>query len=200
MYNKGNKYQIILADCPWSYDDKMDNNPKYGGITYPTLKHEDLKALPIKDIADKDCVLFFWTTMPMLEKAFDIINSWGFSYVTCAFTWIKTNPDGTGIRTGIGKWTNSNAELCLLARIGKPKRIKTDVKQVIMAPIGRHSAKPSAVREKIVELMGDKPRIELFARSSKKLENGWINIGNEVDGQDIRDSMVKIINGTYLDD
>ena len=61
---------------------------------------------------------------------------------------------------------------------GKPKRANADVSQFIEAPRGRHSAKPDEVRERLVRLMGDVPRIELFAREAIP---GWDVWGLEVE-------------------
>jgi len=188
------KYNIILSDPPWPYRDSLGKNPRYGGYTYPSMSLDEIKALPVKDITAKDAVLFLWCTLPKLEAGLEVIKSWEFSFVTVAFVWIKINKLAANkkcftrkdIRTGIGHWTNSNAELCLLGRKGHIKRVKTNVKQVIIAPVTIHSAKPDETRNRIVELMGDLPRIELFARPSKKglFQNksykGWDLWGNEV--------------------
>jgi site-specific DNA-methyltransferase (adenine-specific) len=115
--------------------------------------------------------------MPKLREAFDVIEAWGFKYTTCAFTWVKLNPSGEGIYSGLGHWTNGNAELCLFAKKGSPKRQAKNVKQIVMSPRSRHSAKPPEVRDRIVSLIGDLPRIELFARTKCK---GWDCWGNEV--------------------
>jgi len=138
----------------------------------------DIKSLPVSEITDKDCVLFLWVTMPMLIEGLEVINSWGFNYRTCAFVWVKQNPSGMGIYSGLGYWTNGNAELCLFARKGNPRRIAKNIKQIVLSPRGEHSRKPIEVRERIVQLMGDLPRIELFAR--RKVE-GWDCWGNEVE-------------------
>jgi len=180
------KYQIIYADPPWSYNDKKGNNPAMGGITYPTMSLEDIKSLPIKEISDKDCALFLWATMPMLREALEVIKAWGFNYRTCAFTWVKQNPLGSGIYSGLGHWTNGNAELCLFAKKGTPKRQSKCVKQIVLSPRSRHSKKPDEVRDRIVKLMGDLPRIELFARKPDTLIEdpswkGWDVWGNEVE-------------------
>lgn len=164
------KYQIIYADPPWTYADPKGNDPAMGGITYPTMTLEEIKGLPIVGLADKDCGLFLWATMPMLREGLEVIEAWGFRYITCAFTWIKLNPSGEGVYSGLGHWTNGNAELCLFGKKGQPKRIVKDIKQIVFAPRGRHSAKPNEVRKRIVLLMGDIPRIELFAR--ERIE-GW---------------------------
>lgn len=108
----------------------------------------------------------------------EVIDAWGFKYVTCAFTWVKMNGTGFGVYSGLGHWTNSNAELCLLARKGKLERKDKSVKQIIMTPIQNHSRKPIEIRERIVQLLGDLPRVELFAR---KTVDGWDAFGNEVE-------------------
>lgn len=170
------KYQIIYADPPWQYDNPKNNNPKMGGITYKTMNISDICNLPVDSICDENCALFLWATMPKLREALNVIDSWGFIYTTCAFTWVKQNPNGQGIYSGLGHWTNGNAELCLFAKRGKPKRQSKNVKQIVSAPRGRHSAKPPEVRNRIVSLLGDLPRIELFARQESK---GWDYWGDE---------------------
>lgn len=177
IYNTNKKYNIIYADPPWSYKDKKNNDPKMGGITYPTMELEDIKRLPIKELCNKDCSLFLWVTMPMLKEGLEVIDAWGFKYTTCAFTWVKQNPKGVGIYSGLGHWTNGNAELCLFAKKGRPIRVEKNVKQIILSPRQRHSQKPSEARDRIIRLVGDLPRIELFAR---QYADGWDCWGNEV--------------------
>ena len=188
---KNKKYQILYCDCPWRYNDPKGNDPALGGIQYDTMSNEDLAVLPIEKIADKNCLLFFWVTMPKLSEAFPIIESWGFKYTTCAFCWVKTNPKSGSVYSGLGHWVNGNAELCLLAKKGTPKRYEKNVKQIQMHPRGRHSAKPPVIRDEIVRVTGDLPRIELFARDRVE---GWDAIGFDIDGKDIRESLNSIIN------
>ena len=171
------KYKIIYADCPWKYADQKANDPKLGGITYPVMELQEIKNLPVQTIADADCALLFWATMPLLKEALGVIEAWGFRYITCAFNWIKLNPKGVGIYSGLGHWVNGNAELCLFAKRGRPVRVEKNVKQIQMWPRGRHSAKPPEIRNEIIRLFGDIPRIELFAR--EKVE-GWDVWGDEV--------------------
>lgn len=188
----GKKYSIIYADPqpPWSYNDKLGtNSAKMGGYDkyYKGMTIEDICSLKVDKIADKDCILFLWATMPKLPEAFKVIKAWGFTHKTTAFTWIKLNPKAGTIFKGVGRWVMGNAELVLLATKGKPHRIAKNISQVVMAKRGKHSKKPDIVRKLIVELMGDLPRIELFARSNKE-ENlfgekeleGWDTYGNEV--------------------
>jgi len=171
------KYNIIYADPAWSYKDKARAGNRGAECKYPTQSIEWISSMPVKDIADDDCVLFMWVTMPKLNECFDVITSWGFEYKTCAFTWVKRNKISDSWFMGMGSWTRANSELCLLATKGKPQRVSAGVHSVVDTPIERHSKKPDCVRNKIIELCGDLPRIELFARQKV---DGWDCWGNEV--------------------
>ena len=139
---------------------------------------EDIARLPIQDITEENAILFMWTTFPKIFETEEVINSWGFTYKTNAFTWVKENRVSTDTNFwGMGRWTRSNAEVCLLAVKGKPKRVSASVHSIIEEPVQEHSKKPEIVRNKIIELVGDLPRIELFARQSVE---GWDSWGNEL--------------------
>ena len=144
---------------------------------YEVMTINDIKKLPIDNIADKDCVLFIWVTYPLLKEGLDTIKQWNFHYKTCGFSWIKKNKKTDSLFWGLGYWTRANNEICLLATKGKPKRISRSVHQVVIDKIREHSRKPDCVRDRIVELCGDLPRIELFAREKTE---GWDVWGNEV--------------------
>lgn len=139
---------------------------------------KDICGLKVEEIAAKDCVLFLWATFPQLPEALRVIKAWGFQYKTVAFLWLKQNKSGKGWFFGLGFWTRGNAEICLLATKGKPHRNSNRVHQFLISPIRGHSQKPEEAREKIVELMGDLPRVELFAREKTE---GWDAWGNEVE-------------------
>lgn len=139
---------------------------------------DEICALPIADLAADDCILFMWTTFPKMYEAMDVMQAWGFRYRTVAFVWVKRTKLDNDWFMGCGYWTRSNAEICLLATKGKPHRFSKAVHQLIISPIEEHSKKPAETRDRIVELAGDLPRIELFARQKAK---GWDVWGNEVD-------------------
>jgi N6-adenosine-specific RNA methylase IME4 len=198
------KYQIIYADPPWHYENERNHNPALGGMKYDTMPLEDVCALPVSQITDKNCLLFMWVTMPKLEECFSVIKAWGFKYTTCAFRWIKLNKNADpnnftnrDLYSGLGSWVNGNEEICLLAKKGSPKRFYKNVKQLtpyipeedeidfksrcyanlepvdVYYPLRGHSAKPLIIRDKIVKLAGDLPRIELFARQSSDTWDVW---------------------------
>ncbi|HBF2340126.1 TPA: DNA methyltransferase [Clostridioides difficile] len=170
------KYNIIYADPPWRYQQK-----RLSGAAehhYSTMSVKDICGLKVEEIAAKDCVLFLWATFPQLPEALRVIKAWGFQYKTVAFVWLKQNKSGKGWFFGLGFWTRGNAEICLLATKGKPHRNSNRVHQFLISPIRGHSQKSEEAREKIVELMGDLPRVELFAREKTE---GWDAWGNEVE-------------------
>ena len=177
MDTQEKKYQIIYADPPWSYNDKMSGHSFSLDHEYPTEGQSFIENLPVPTIVEKDAVLFLWATSPLLEYAMRTIVAWGFKYKTLAFCWVKQTKNGKQVHN-LGRWTMGGVELCLLAVRGKPKRAIRNIKQVVAAERTRHSAKPEEVRNRIVQLMGDIPRIELFARTKTP---GWDVWGNEVD-------------------
>lgn len=169
------KYNIIYADPPWKYEKNKGQGVAEGH--YRTMDIREICSLSVCEITEKDAALFLWVTFPQLPEAFKVMAAWGFSYKTAAFVWVKQNKSGKGFFFGLGHWTRSNAEVCLLGVKGHPKRISNKVSQLIVSPLGRHSQKPEETRQRIVELMGDLPRVELFAREETP---GWDVWGNEV--------------------
>jgi len=125
---------------------------------YDTAPLDDIKALPVGDLAADDCALFLWGVWPLFlwgvwlaygrvwppenPGAQEVIKAWGFEYKTTGFVWVKQNESGEGLHWGMGYWTPANTEFCLLATRGNPRRLAKDVHQVILAPVGRHSEKP----------------------------------------------------------
>ena len=175
MLETDKKYQIIYADPPWKYADKGCNGNCEDH--YLTMNIQQICELPIKEITDKNCVLFIWVTYPMLKEGFKVIDSWGFEYKSIAFQWIKLNKSGKGYFYGLGRWTRGNTECCLLAVKGKPKRLSNSVSQLIISSLRGHSRKPDETYRLIEKLMGKLPRIELFARHKRE---GWDAWGNQV--------------------
>ena len=173
------KYSIIYADPPWHYRTYSEKGKgRSADQHYPTMSIEQIKALPVETLAADDCALFMWITFPCMKEAFEVLEAWGFQYKTVAFVWVKQNRVSDSLFWGMGYWTRSNAEICVLATKGHPKRVSNSVHQVVVSHIERHSKKPDEARERIVQLMGDLPRIELFARQTT---DGWDVWGNEVD-------------------
>ena len=177
-FNTDKKYKIIYADPPWSFRTwSCKGKERSADRHYECMKKKDIQNLPVSELCEDDCVLFLWVTFPCLEEGLELIKKWGFTYKTCAFTWVKKNKKSDTWFLGQGFWTRANAEVCLLATRGKPKRVSMPVRQIIDARIMEHSKKPPETRDRIVELCGDISRIELFARQKAQ---GWDCWGNEV--------------------
>ena len=169
------KYNIIYADPAWSYTGNMMNSSATDH--YKTMTLQDICNLPIKKIANDNCILFMWVTLPKLNQFMEVINSWGFEYKSTAFVWVKKNKISDSFFMGLGRWTRANPEICVLATKGKISRKSNAVRQLQIFPIEQHSKKPDKFRNLIIELCGDLPRIELFARQKT---DGWDAWGNEV--------------------
>ena len=183
----------MYLDPPWQYRDKALAGNRGAECKYPVLTIQQLKELPVPDIADTNCLLFMWITMPKLNKVFSLIESWEFAYKTAAFTWVKQNKKSDGWFWGMGRWTRANAELCLLATKGKPQRVNAGVSSLIVSHLREHSQKPDEARDRIVQLVGDIPRIELFAR---RRFPGWYAWGNELEPSNkVEEEVYRILGG-----
>jgi len=167
------RFQVLYADPPW----RLGGSGK-GSPPYPMMATGDICALPVRRISAPDCALLLWAVYSHLPDALAVVRAWGFSYKTVAFTWVKRTPLDTGYFLGRGYWTHSNAEVCLLATRGKPRRVGTGVSSLVVSPRREHSRKPDEVRERIVRVFGNVPRAELFARQKV---DGWSAWGDEVE-------------------
>lgn len=184
------KFNIIYADPPWSYKVYSDKGKGRSAEShYKTMNHEDIYNLDVASLAAKDCILFLWVTFPNLITGIETIKRWGFNYKTLGFCWVKRNKKSLSWFWGLGFWTRANPEICIIASRGNPKRLSKSVHSIVDTPIEAHSKKPDIVRERIVQLCGDLPRVELFARQEYE---GWICLGNEIDGLDIRESIKRL--------
>lgn len=206
------KYQVIYADPPWKYTGKYST----GGVGrrtgalgasdhYPTMNHEDIQSLPVSSLAHNNAALFLWATPPLLLEALETIKAWGFVYKTIAFTWVKLEGGHGGPFFGVGSYTKSNCELCLLGTRGKVGYLGDSLQKLIVQSKTEsqvitttrknnrswtfHSMKPHEAYKRIERLFGDVPRIELFARNRRP---GWYALGHGIDGLDIREAIERI--------
>jgi N6-adenosine-specific RNA methylase IME4 len=178
-------FGAILADPPWHYETwTAAGTGRSAEQHYAVMPVDGIADLPVASVATDNCALFCWVTWPCLKQALKLIESWGFNYKTCAFDWMKANntqpnffQEDLPAQVGLGHWTRSNTEPCLLATRGKPKRLNADVRQGIIAPRRQHSRKPDGVHERIERLVAG-PYLELFARQRRP---GWECWGNETD-------------------
>ena len=170
-------YGAVLADPSWDFRTwSAKGEGRSARQHYSIMPLAEIKALPVADLGTKDCMLFLWATWPLLDAARDVINSWGFTYKTCAFVWVKTGKTNGKPVMGTGFWTRANSEPCLLATRGKPRRLAADVGQIILEPRREHSRKPDCVYDRVERLVGG-PYLELFARHRRP---GWDSWGDEL--------------------
>jgi len=182
------KYSVIYADPPWQF-----KNAKTGGSMassaaskYLTTGIEGLKAIDVNSITEDDAILFMWYVGAMPQEAIDLVEAWGFTLKNMnGFVWNKLTQHNKPY-FGMGFYTRAGSESVIIATKGKFKPASRSVRAVFNAEsqiqfeakVARHSEKPTQVRDLIVELCGDVPRLEMFARKSAE---GWDVFGNEVD-------------------
>jgi N6-adenosine-specific RNA methylase IME4 len=175
-------FKLIAADAPWRYVTWSEvNQDRAAANHYDVMGIEQIMALPVADLADDDCVLLLLAINPMLPHALKVMEAWGFTYKTIAFTWAKTTKRtdwswAPKWHMGLGHWTRANTELCLLGTRGKPKRADKGVRQLLLAPLREHSRKPDEFYAAAERLVAG-PRLEMFARQSRK---GWVTWGNQM--------------------
>lgn len=188
---KQKAYGCVCADPPWYFRTRTaevsDRDPRNH---YPVMSLQDIIDLPVAEIVLPDAHLFMWVTGPFLDRAFDVMKAWGFRYSGVAFTWVKLkrahdprqlrvlSTAEADLHLGLGYTTRKNAELCLLGRRGSPKRMDSNVREIILAPVREHSRKPDQFRQRVSSYVGaDCKVVELFARETHP---GWDAWGNEV--------------------
>lgn len=168
------KYRVIYADPPWKYGDERSG---MGGAAdqYDLMELEDIKALPVADLAEDDAVLFMWATAPLMREAWEVLDAWGFKYKT-QFIWNKC-------KGPVGNYISVRHEHLILATKGSCTPDVTDRPNSVQTieRTGRHSAKPEEFRQLIEQLYTYGNKIELFTR--KKVE-GWVGYGNEIPTND----------------
>jgi N6-adenosine-specific RNA methylase IME4 len=178
-------YRVIYADPPWTFSTySRKGKGRSAEAYYDCMSLEDIKAMPVKQWAAKNCVLFLWTTDPLLEQALEVIRAWGFTYKTVGFHWTKLKRSvardqytDESFFCGLGFWTRANPELCLLATRGNPHRRKANVPKLVISPRREHSRKPDEIYRRI-EALCEGPYLEIFARSTRE---DWHTVGLEIE-------------------
>lgn len=178
------KYDVILADPPWSYTGQQD---KWGAAAkfYPTMSNQDLMNFTlVTDLLADNGVLFMWATSPRLDFAIRLIEHWGLTFRGVAFVWVKTKKDGTpigaqGVRPSIVKPTTEYVLAASRVKAGRPMKLDDEsVCQTVFAPKQEHSRKPDEVMDRIERLYPNATRLEMFARRHRP---GWDAWGNEIE-------------------
>lgn len=173
------KYDVILADPPWTFSVwNAKKSDRHASHKYNLMTTDDICAMPVADCAAENCALFMWATWPNILNAFRVITAWGFTYRTLGWEWVKAKESGFGFHFGMGYYTRSNPEPCLLAVKGRMSVAVHDVTALIYSPVREHSRKPDEQYTKIDKLYPNTRRLELFARRQWP---GWDVFGNQVE-------------------
>lgn len=182
IYSTYKKYKVIYADPPWSFNSKKAGGSMTSGSEHQyksVMSMEDLKEMPISNIADDNCALVMWYVGSQPQEALDLVRAWGFTVRHMnGFVWNKLTKNGLPF-FGMGYYSRAGSEMAIIATKGKPSELVVShgVRQVRTEVVGRHSAKPHGFYGDIEEMFGDVPRIELFARNEAE---GWDCMGNEI--------------------
>lgn len=173
----GKRYRAILMDPPWAFETwggKM-KAPTVGADPYDVLTLDELKLIPVGDLAERDCALIMWVIDSHIEQAIELARHWGFAFKTKVLVWNKLTKDGSKRRMGMGRWTRKEQEIALMFTRGKPRRLSGGVRETIDAPVREHSRKPDEQYERIEKLVAG-PYLEMFSRTSAL---GWDCWGNQ---------------------
>lgn len=161
-------FRVIVADPPWKYDVRADDVTHRSNLPYPEMSIEAICALPVRELAADDCVLWLWTTNAHMRESFAVLDAWGFASKTI-LTWAKQ-------KFGAGHWLRGQTEHCHLAVRGKPTVLLTNQSTILHADTGEHSAKPEAFYD-LVRALCPGSRLELFQRTQRE---GFVGHGNAV--------------------
>lgn len=180
-----NHFGAILCDPPWSFRTYggEDAVPTLGEDPYETMTLEEMKALPVADVAAPDCLMVMWVISSHVPQAIELAEHWGFTYRSLGPIWPKERypsqiemfDDAPLADIGMGYWFRQQAEISLVFGKGSPKRLNADVRQLIHGERREHSRKPEGVHERIERLV-EGPYLEMFARQSRP---GWSTWGLE---------------------
>lgn len=176
------QFDMIMADPPWAYENwSAKGEHKNASAKYDCMTLDDIKAMNVGTLAAKDCVLWLWATNPLLREAFDVIDAWGFKYVTAGH-WVKyTQNKQSGKRTmsfGTGYALRCAGEPFLIAKMGEPK-FGNSVRSVVEGLRREHSRKPEEAYAAAEALYpAAQRRLDFFSR---QVRPGWSCFGNEIE-------------------
>ncbi len=161
------RFRVVVVDPPWQYEKRKEDGTQRGKTPYPTMTVEEICRLPVQQHAEKNSILWLWTTNAHLPNAFEVAEAWGFTYKTL-LTWAKP-------KMGLGDWLRGKTEHCLMCVRGKPVVKLKNQTTLLEAPTREHSRKPEEFY-RVVEKLCPGSKMEMFARSQRK---GWTTWGAE---------------------
>lgn len=179
------KYKIIYSDPPWKFKKGLWQRPQSKAVShYPLMSLEDIYSLPVERLADDNAHLYLWIPSQQLLAGIGtkVCEAWGFRAMN-VLTWCKP-------QIGLGNYFRNNTEHLIFAVRGKFRTLDRRQGTWFIADRQKHSRKPADIRDMIVRCWsGDLPRLEIFSRDRIK---GWTSVGNEIDGKDVRESLLAL--------
>lgn len=167
-------FDLIMADPPWLYKLRSEKGEgKSAQAHYKCMPLDEIKAMPVLDLASENCLLWLYATNPMLPQGLEVLKAWGFEFAT-AGSWEKTTRHGKQSFGG-GYIFRSSNEPILIGTRGEPKTTKS-VRSSFRGLARGHSVKPEEGYRQAEKLMPNARRLELFSRTNRK---GWTVWGDE---------------------
>ncbi len=180
-YTAGKKYKTIYADPPWQFQNRTGKvAPEHKRLNrYTTMSLEDIKQLPVSEVADDKCHLYLWVPNALLPSGLEVLNAWGFEYKT-NIIWEKIRKDGMPDGRGVGFYFRNVTEILLFGIKGNNNRTlaagRTQV-NLIRSMKQEHSKKPIEFIS-LIERCSSAPFLELFARGQRDNWDMWGNQAN----------------------
>ncbi len=169
-------YRCILADPPWRFVTYGPHSSKAPEQHYATSPVDQIRRLPVRQMAAANCWLLLWATWPCLLQAIDVMQAWGFEYKTGG-AWAKQSSTGASWQFGTGYVFRSASEVLLVGSRGHPRWLSKSERNLWIAPVREHSRKPDEIHQ-MAERACPGPRLELFGRAQRP---GWAVWGDQAD-------------------
>ena len=169
-------YSLIMADAAWHFKTRSKKgDAKSPPAKYRTMTLDEIKAMPVADLAAKDCHLWLWCTNPNIPEALEVMAAWGFTFSTAGH-WPKITKNGK-LAFGTGYVFRGAGEPYLIGKRGKPKNTR-GTRSVIFGQVREHSRKPDEVYAEAERWMPNATRMDLFSRQRRE---GWHCWGDQAD-------------------
>ncbi len=173
------KFKTILADPPWQFQNRTGKvAPEHKRLNrYPTMCLDEIKALPVQEVADNNSHLYLWVPNALLLDGLDVMKAWGFKYKT-NIIWEKVRNDGEPDGRGVGFYFRNVTEILLFGVRGKNVRTLSPGRSqvnLVRSKKREHSRKPDEMID-LIERCSPGPYLELFARG---VRDGWTMWGNQ---------------------
>ncbi|MFA0815356.1 MAG: MT-A70 family methyltransferase [Anaerofustis sp.] len=181
------KFKTILADPPWQFQNRTGKvAPEHKRLNrYPTMALEDIKMLPVAQVADEKSHLYLWVPNALLPDGLEVMKAWGFEYKS-NLVWEKVRKDGEPDGRGVGFYFRNVTEILLFGVKGKSNRTLDPGRSqvnLIRSMKREHSRKPDEFYP-LIEACSPGPYLELFARGVRE---NWVLWGNQANEDYIPD-------------